>query len=236
VSDPDTTPLYRGQRNRATGLWNVDWRQPLPVQPTTTLTGFYAGTASEVLPMTTAAQTQRRNAHALNALRLSNNAERVRFYHAAMGSPPVVTLTKALSAGILPTLPITAELVRKTQAQTLATAKGHLDAHRQGVQSTRPRPTEERHFTGLASDQKLLNGTNVIKHKKTSSWEREVREPRANVVMTPSHEILGHQGRVILTSKAQHGGGPPLLTGGAVLDLVIPFKVVRVRDGVVTVD
>jgi hypothetical protein len=95
--------------------------------------------------MTAATQTQRSNAHTLNALRLPSNADRVRFYHAAMGSPPVVTLTKALSAGILPTLPITAKLVRGTQPQTLATAEGHLDAHRQGVQSTRPKPTEERH-------------------------------------------------------------------------------------------
>jgi hypothetical protein len=55
------------------------------------------------------------------------------------------------------------------------------------VSSFRSPPWWDIAYTGLASDQKLLNGTNVIKHKKTSSWEREVREPRADVVMTPSH-------------------------------------------------
>jgi hypothetical protein len=79
VSNPDTTPLYRGQRNRATGLWDVDWRQPLPVQPATALADYSANTASGVLPITAATQTQRSNAHALNALRLPNNTERVHF-------------------------------------------------------------------------------------------------------------------------------------------------------------
>jgi hypothetical protein len=53
--------------------------------------------------------------------------------------------------------------------------------------------------------------------------------------MTPSHEALGHQGRLVLASKAQHGGGPSLITCGAVLGLIFLVKVVRVGDGVVTV-
>jgi hypothetical protein len=38
VSNPDTTPLYRGERNRATGLWDVDWRNPLPPSAFTSAT------------------------------------------------------------------------------------------------------------------------------------------------------------------------------------------------------
>jgi hypothetical protein len=155
VSNPDTTPLYRGQRNRAPGLWDIEWRQPFPLQSTTALAAasanaVFGAPTTQTTPAAPESHvavtpTQRSNAHALNALRLSSNAERVHFYHAAMGSPPEVTLTKALSAGILPTLLITAELVRKTQPQTLATAEGHLDAHHQGIQSTQTKPTAVKH-------------------------------------------------------------------------------------------
>jgi hypothetical protein len=62
-----------------------------------------------------------------------------------MGSPPVVTLKRHCGNGILPTLPITDSMLTKTPPHSLATAEGYLDAHRQGVQSTRPKPTEERH-------------------------------------------------------------------------------------------
>jgi hypothetical protein len=106
---------------------------------------------------------------ALNALRLSSNTERVLFYHAAMGSPPVVTLTKALRAGILPTLPITAEMLTKTPPHTLATAEGHLDAHRQGIQSTQP---------------------TTVKHQSKPVLDNECSFPAVDTAKTPGARIV----------------------------------------------
>jgi hypothetical protein len=85
ASNPDTTPLYLGQRNRATGLWDIDWRQPLPVQPTTALVAASDNAIFKTPPAHTTTvvskssvavttPTQCSNAHTLNALRLLSNA------------------------------------------------------------------------------------------------------------------------------------------------------------------
>jgi hypothetical protein len=92
---------------------------------------------------------------------------------------------------------------RQVDFRTARTQMRRIEPGQRGpvgsVSSFRLPPSWDTAFTRLSSDKKLLDGTNVIGLKKTSSWEREVREPGANVVVTASHEILGHQGRVILT-------------------------------------
>jgi hypothetical protein len=125
VSNPDTTPLYRGERNRATGLWDVDWRNPLP--PSTSTSATNEAPAPQASPPLNALQ---HGGTALVALSLTSNAQRVGFYHAALGSPPVATLLTALRANILPTLPIDIDMVRKAPPTTMATAERHLDARR----------------------------------------------------------------------------------------------------------
>jgi hypothetical protein len=68
---------------------------------------------------------------------LFNYAERVKFYHAAKGSPPTETLLKAMREELLPTLPITitTSMLNKSPPRTLVIvmAKGHLDVLRQGT-------------------------------------------------------------------------------------------------------
>ena len=55
-------------------------------------------------------------------------ADMVLFYHAALGSPTVSTLKRAISRGYLRKLPqLTLEAVSANPPVTVATAKGHLD-------------------------------------------------------------------------------------------------------------
>jgi hypothetical protein len=112
VFNPDTTPLYRGERNHATGLWDVDWRNPLTASTSTSAAN--EASAPQASPPLNAVQ---HDGTALVALSLTSNAQRVGFYHAALGSPPVATLLTALRANILPTLPIDIDMVRPIHVQ-----------------------------------------------------------------------------------------------------------------------
>ena len=67
----------------------------------------------------------------------------VKFWSAALGSPADSTLIQALSLGYLGNLPrLTAKMVRRHRPNSIATAKGHLDRQRQGMQSTRPKKSK----------------------------------------------------------------------------------------------
>ena len=66
-----------------------------------------------------------------------HNADYVQFIHAVFGSPSISTFTKAISKGFLSFLPrLTTALVTANPPISIATAKGHLDRHRQGIRST----------------------------------------------------------------------------------------------------
>ncbi len=68
----------------------------------------------------------------------TSQADLVAFSHAALGSPAVSTLQRAVNKGLLHGFPgLTATAVRKHPPHTKATAMGHLDQSRQGQ-----RPTE----------------------------------------------------------------------------------------------
>ena len=71
------------------------------------------------------------------AMSISSDAAFVNFAHATLGSPSLSTLLRALKAGYLDSFPrLSATLVTAHPPHTLATAKGHLDQHRQGLDST----------------------------------------------------------------------------------------------------
>ena len=65
-----------------------------------------------------------------------NNADLVAFYHAAMGSPAVITFEQAVSRGFLTLPELTAVKIRQNKPTPMATAQGHLHAQRQGLRST----------------------------------------------------------------------------------------------------
>ena len=68
---------------------------------------------------------------------LPNDALFIKFTHAAHGSPAISTLTQAVRRGYLHTYPcLTLDMLVKHPPLSMATAKGHLDQHRQGLRST----------------------------------------------------------------------------------------------------
>ena len=80
---------------------------------------------------------QRPLATANAALSLPSDKKYVQFMHASLGSPAVSTLLHALRKGYLATLPrLTSALVCKYHPHSIATAVGHLDRRRQGLDST----------------------------------------------------------------------------------------------------
>ena len=66
-----------------------------------------------------------------------NDAAFIQFTHAALGSPAISTLTQAVRRGYLHSYPcLTSAMLATHPPLSMATAKGHLDQHRQGLQST----------------------------------------------------------------------------------------------------
>ena len=71
------------------------------------------------------------------AMALSSDREFVQFAHAALGSPTISTLRRALQNQYLTTFPrLTAALLSRHPPHSTATAQGHLDQTRQGMDST----------------------------------------------------------------------------------------------------
>ena len=69
---------------------------------------------------------------------LSADAEFVRFTHAALGSPSLSTLAKAVRRGYFHLYPrLTSTILSAYPPHSIATAQGHLDQHRKGQHSTK---------------------------------------------------------------------------------------------------
>ena len=70
-------------------------------------------------------------------LRSDTDASFATFMHTALGSPALSTLLRAVRKGYLSSYPrLTATMVTTYLSLTAATARGHLDQHRQGLDST----------------------------------------------------------------------------------------------------
>ena len=71
------------------------------------------------------------------AFSLSADKDFVKFVHASMGSPALSTFSTAVRKGYLSSWPrLTSSLVNAHPPNTLATAQGHLNQRRQGLDST----------------------------------------------------------------------------------------------------
>ena len=80
---------------------------------------------------------QRPSSTANAVISLPSDKKYVRFTHASFGSPSVSTFIRAIRKGYLSTLPrLTSALVCKHLPNAVATALGHLDRRRQGLDST----------------------------------------------------------------------------------------------------
>jgi hypothetical protein len=82
---------------------------------------------------------QRPAAQANAVFSLPSDKKFVQFMQASFGSPALSTLKRALRKGYLSTIPrFTSALLCKYPPNPVATAMGHLDRHRQGMDSTTP--------------------------------------------------------------------------------------------------
>lgn len=109
VTNKQGHTILSGSRDKDTGLYMV----PLPREP----------------PVT-----QHRN----NMLiRSETQANSVRFGVATMGSPPTATLLQAVEKGFVNIPGLTVQALRRHPPDSIATARGHLLMHRQGLRSTR---------------------------------------------------------------------------------------------------
>ncbi len=79
--------------------------------------------------------------HANAVISLPSDKKFVEFTNASLGSPVQSTLLRAVRRGYLSTMPrLTSELLCKHPSNTVATAMGHLDRTRQGLDSTKSVP------------------------------------------------------------------------------------------------
>ena len=80
--------------------------------------------------------------------------QRVRYYHACLGSPTLSTWTNAIEAGHLTSFPtLTTSQVRKYFPHSIATYMGHLDQTPQARYSTKIRPHYSRDlYIGIVED------------------------------------------------------------------------------------
>jgi len=79
--------------------------------------------------------------HAMAAIGSTTPAQLVAFAHAALFSPALSTLEKALKCSFLTNFPgLTSKLLQKHPPQLYAMAKDHLDQTRQNQCSTKPKP------------------------------------------------------------------------------------------------
>jgi hypothetical protein len=82
--------------------------------------------------------------------------QQVAFAHAALFSPAISTLKKALDRGYLPPFPgLTSKSLKKYPPHSMATAKGHLDAIRKNQKSTKPAQAESRKQQDEAQQAKM---------------------------------------------------------------------------------
>ena len=84
---------------------------------------------------------QRPCVHANAVLSLPSDKKSIRFMSASFGSPVLSTLNRALRKAYLSSLPrFASALLCKHPPNSVATAMGHLDRRRQGLDSTTPVP------------------------------------------------------------------------------------------------
>jgi hypothetical protein len=107
-----------GTRDASNGLWHLSLENATPTDT--------------VSPSASPAHT------AANAIEFRNVRQITAFWKATFGSPTDDTLTKAIDKGFIIIPGLTSKRVRKHPTHSKATARGHLDQHRQGYRSTKP--------------------------------------------------------------------------------------------------
>jgi hypothetical protein len=136
----DDQVVLAGTRCLDTGLWHIDVTNPIPTTESVEIDTLVSkiDTPSGPTPFSANA-----------AAGSSKPADLVAFAHAALWSPALSTLEKALERKYISNIPgLSQQLLRKYPPNSRATAKGHLDQLRQGTKSTKRKspPVEDFEF------------------------------------------------------------------------------------------
>ena len=119
----DDALLLSGTRTPPNGLWHMQLTSPPAPSPPTL--------ASESAPLLH---------HSFAAVHSATPAELVAFAHAALFSPALSTLKRALANGYLPQfMGLTDKALSKHPPNSVAMVKGHMDQTRQNTKSTKPK-------------------------------------------------------------------------------------------------
>jgi hypothetical protein len=84
-------------------------------------------------------------------------------------------------------------MLTKTPPHTLATAEGHLDAHRQGIQSTQPKPVLDNECSFPASETAKTPGASIVVQFYDTKNETDI-DPAGRL---PIHTELGGDYHVV---------------------------------------
>ena len=126
------------------------------------------------------------------AMSIPSDPAFVRFAHATLGSPCISSLLRALRAGYLDSFPrLTAQIVVQHPPHTIATAKGHLDQHRQGLDSTADTQTSHNAAHSPAvTDPHSPNHTVYVKTVLASDTSHSDLTGRFPVLSTTGNQYL----------------------------------------------
>ena len=120
--------IIRGVRSPVTRLWYADLASLVAAPPTAPCDSTTTDVAAAAIGGT--------QIHSLS------DARRVAFFHAALGSPALTTLLAALDRNLLVLPTISSAIVRRNSPNPVATAQGHLDQVRQGIQPATAAPDD----------------------------------------------------------------------------------------------
>ena len=116
---------------------------------------------------------QRPLVHANAVLSLPSDKKFVHFSHASLGSPSISTLLRALRKGYLSTLPrLTSALLCKHTPNTEATAMGHLDRKRQGLDSTTSPVASSKPLTTITTYEDDINDLSDLADTDTTVYTK----------------------------------------------------------------
>jgi hypothetical protein len=136
----DDQVVLAGTRCLDTGLWHIDVTNPIPKTDVEEFDTLVSETETPSVPPPFSANA---------AAGSSKPADLVAFSHAALWSPALSTLEKALEKKYISNIPgLSQQLLRKYPPHSRATVKGHLDQLRQGTKSTKSKspPVEDFEF------------------------------------------------------------------------------------------
>jgi len=137
VTNNDGFIIIKGKRDTSNGLWKA----AVPIA--TKISNRYAilqddndytNDSKNAIKLPTIKAPQ------LNGIIRNKTAKKtiVQFHHSSLGSPVPITLQTAVDQGFLSSFPgLTSKTVRRHLTRTVATAKGHLNQTRAGLQSTK---------------------------------------------------------------------------------------------------